>query len=78
MYHEQCPAPTCEVTPSKLMMVHLMAVDSMCLGVMQDAAGDRVSLQLEGGALLRVRLTPQPPGTVAALAMVGLLVGMLV
>jgi hypothetical protein len=60
------------------MMAHVMAVDSICLGVMQDAAGDRVTLQLEGGASLRVRLTQPPPGTAAALAMVGLLVCMLV
>jgi hypothetical protein len=37
---------------------------------MQDAAGDRVTLQLEGGAALRVRLTLPPPGTAAVLAMV--------
>jgi hypothetical protein len=40
---------------------------------MQDAAGNRVTLQLEGGGMLRVRLAQPPPGTITALAMVRLL-----
>ena len=66
----------CEAIWSNLLTAHAMAIDSTCRGVMQDAAGDRVTLQLEGGASLRVRLTQPPPGAVAALAMVGLLVCM--
>ena len=51
--------------------MQVIAADGMTsLPAMQDAAGDRVTLQLEGGAALRVRLTPPPPGTAAALAMV--------
>jgi hypothetical protein len=66
----------CEAIWSSLLTAHAITIDSMCLGVIQAAAGDRVTLQLEGGASLRVRLTQPPPGTAAALAMVGLLVCM--
>lgn len=39
---------------------------------LRHAAGDRVTLELEGGATLRVRLAQAPPGSAAALVMAAL------